>query len=65
MQAFVCWVRDVIVARTRQVPAYSEWLESKRYGFLLAQEQWDGLVGTAHSVRVGSARRWRVDRGAF
>jgi len=43
-QAFVWWVRDVVIAETRIVPSYTEWLANKRYRFLLTQQQWDTLV---------------------
>jgi hypothetical protein len=54
-QAFSWWVRDVVIAETRQVPTYDEWLNSKRYRFLLTQEQWDQLVNT-----VRGAPEWAV-----
>ena len=54
-QAFAWWVRDVVIAEARRVPAYDEWLANKRYRFLLTQEQWDWLVGT-----VRNAPGWAV-----
>lgn len=45
-QAFAWWVRDVIVAESRRVPAYDDWLANKRYRLLLTKEQWDALVTT-------------------
>ena len=54
-QAFVWWVRDVIIARSRRVPAYDQWLASKRYRLLLTQEQWDWLINT-----VRNAPDWAV-----
>ncbi len=54
-QAFAWWVRDVVIAQARQVPAYDEWLANKRYCFLLTQEQWDWLVGA-----VRKAPEWTV-----
>jgi hypothetical protein len=54
-EAFISWVSDVVIAGTRQVPAYDEWLENKRYRLLLTQEQWDRLVGA-----VRSAPEWMV-----
>jgi hypothetical protein len=54
-QAFAWWVRDVIVAESRRVPAYDEWLANKRYRFLLTQKQWDSLVGA-----VRNAPEWAV-----
>lgn len=51
-QAFTWWVRDVVIAGTRQVPAYDEWLINKRYLIpgLLTQQQWDWLVGTVRKA---------------
>jgi len=54
-QAFVWWVRDVIIAQSRRVPAYEEWLARKRYRLLLTQQQWDMLIGT-----VRNAPGWAV-----
>jgi len=54
-QAFAWWVRDVVIADVRQVPAYDEWLEKKGYRFLLTQERWDWLVGA-----VRNAPGWAV-----
>ena len=53
--AFTWWVSDVIIAETRQVPTYDEWLANERYRLLLTQEQWDWLVGT-----VRNAPEWMV-----
>jgi hypothetical protein len=55
MQAFAWWVRDVIIAECRRVPAYDEWLAKKRYRLLLTQEQWDWLVSA-----VRGAPEWAV-----
>jgi hypothetical protein len=66
-QAFAWWVRDVVIAGSRQVPAYDEWLNDKRYRLLLTQEQWDGLLGVVQkapdwAVRgVGGLARALVD----
>jgi len=49
-QAFAWWVRDVVIAEARRVPAYDEWLADKRYRFLLTQEQWDWLVGMVRNM---------------
>ncbi|HHS97225.1 MAG TPA: hypothetical protein ENK08_04915 [Chloroflexi bacterium] len=54
-QAFVWWVRDVIIAQSRRVPAYDQWLADKRYRLLLTQEQWDWLVNA-----VRNAPDWAV-----
>ena len=50
IQAFAWWVRDVVVAESRRVPAYDEWLANKRYRFLLTQGQWDRLANTVHDA---------------
>ncbi|MEO7838040.1 MAG: toll/interleukin-1 receptor domain-containing protein [Anaerolineales bacterium] len=49
-QVFTWWVRDVVMLGTRQLPSYDDWLENKRYSFLLTQEQWDGLSHVAQKV---------------
>jgi hypothetical protein len=54
-QAFAWWVRDVVIAESRQVPTYDEWLANKRYRLLLTQEHWDRLL---KSVR--SAPEWMI-----
>jgi hypothetical protein len=54
-ESFTWWVSDVVIAGVRQVPAYDEWLENKRYRLLLTQEQWDHLVGA-----VRNAPEWMV-----
>lgn len=43
-QALAWWVRDVIIAQSRQLTAYDEWLAQKRYRLLLTQQQWDALI---------------------
>jgi hypothetical protein len=50
VQAFAWWVRDVVIAEARRVPAYDEWLANKRYRLLLTQEQWNRLVGTVRNM---------------
>jgi hypothetical protein len=55
-QAFVWWVRDVIITESRRVPAYDEWLANKRYKFLLTQEQWDLLVNTVRELPQWAVR---------
>jgi hypothetical protein len=49
-QAFAWWVRDVVIAGSRQVPAYDEWLANKHYRFFLTQEQWDWLSNTVRNA---------------
>jgi hypothetical protein len=39
--AFSWWVRDVVAASARSLPAYDEWLRQKKYIGLLTQKQWD------------------------
>jgi hypothetical protein len=55
-QAFVWWVRDVIITESRRVPAYDEWLANKRYTFLLTQQQWDLLVNTVRDLPQWAVR---------
>ncbi len=43
-QAFAWWVRDVVISKSRKVPKYDEWLQDKRYRFLLTEEQWRALT---------------------
>jgi hypothetical protein len=54
-QAFAWWVRDVVIAEIRRLPAYDKWLANKRYRFLLTQEQWDWLINA-----VRKAPDWAV-----
>jgi len=54
-QAFAWWVRDVVIAQSRQVPAYDDWLAKKRYRLLLTQQQWERLVSA-----VRNAPEWAV-----
>lgn len=42
-QAFTWWVRDVVIAETREVTQYADWLTNKRYKFLLTEQQWAQL----------------------
>jgi hypothetical protein len=49
-QVFTWWVRDVAMLGIRRLPSYDEWLENKRYTFLLTQDQWDGLSKAAQKV---------------
>jgi len=55
-QAFTWWVRDVVIAGQRRVPAYEEWLSDHRYRGVLTQEQWDTLVTVVKNL-PGWARR--------
>jgi hypothetical protein len=49
-QALAWWMRDVVVAEARQVPAYDAWLADKRYRVLLTQEQWDRLLNAVRDA---------------
>ena len=51
--AFTWWVNDVVIAETRSVTSYDEWLMNKRYRILLTQEQWELLVT---AIRGASGR---------
>jgi hypothetical protein len=55
-QAFTWWVRDVIIAEARRVAGYEEWLNNKRYRFVLTQQQWDGLVEAVRNAPGWAAR---------
>jgi hypothetical protein len=44
-EAFAWWIRDVIIAQTRSIPSYDEWLHDKRYLGLITQKQWDLIKG--------------------
>lgn len=55
-QAFAWWVRDVIIAESRRVPTYEEWLTNKCYRLLLTQEQWDQLVSAVRKVPEWAVR---------
>ncbi len=46
-QAFAWWVRDVVIAQTRQIPAYDEWLAGQQYRGLLTKRQWETLTAKA------------------
>ncbi len=39
----VCWVHNVVITKTHQIPAYDEWLDCARYEFLLTDPQWNSL----------------------
>jgi len=66
-QAFAWWVRDVVIAHSRNVPTFDEWLTNKRYRLLLTEEQWRKLTETVQkapdwAVRgVGGLARALVD----
>ena len=55
-QAFTWWVRDTVIAETRQLPTYDKWLHDKRYGLLLTQAQWEGLVSTVKNPPESAVR---------
>ena len=42
--AFAWWVREVVIAKSRKVPKYDEWLQNKRYHMLLTEQQWRALT---------------------
>lgn len=60
VQAFAWWVRDVVVAESRSVPAYDKWLAYKRYSTLLTEEQWDQLVDSVRGTAVWVTHDARV-----
>jgi len=45
-KAFAWWVRDVVIAETRSVSTYDEWLKKKKYTLFLTEEQWKGISST-------------------
>jgi hypothetical protein len=51
-QAFVWWVRDVIIAETRKVPECKEWLTDNRYlpCLPITHEQWHWLIDTVRNA---------------
>jgi hypothetical protein len=49
-QAFLWWVRDAVIARSRKIPAVDEWLESRAYRGLLTHKQWDDLLKAIQSA---------------
>ena len=55
-QAFVWWVRDVVISGSRELPAYEEWLSNKRYRLLLTHQQWERLVNTVRNAPEWAAR---------
>lgn len=50
-QAFLWWVWDVVIAQSRRVLTYNEWLYHKRYRTLLTEAQWEELVSTVRNAR--------------
>lgn len=56
-QAFAWWVRDVVIAQARRLPAYDDWLKNKRYICgVLTQEEWDWLLGKVRNAPEWTAR---------
>lgn len=55
-QAFIWWVRDVIIAQTRTLPTYDAWLTNKCYRFLLTREQWDWLIRKVQDIPEWAVR---------
>jgi len=49
-RALAFWVYDVIIAESRRVSAYDEWLKDKGYYSLLTQEQWERLLDAARNA---------------
>jgi hypothetical protein len=50
-QAFLWWVWDVVIAQSRRVLTYDEWLYYKRYRSLLTEAQWEELVSSMRNAR--------------
>jgi hypothetical protein len=57
--AVIRWVHDVVIARTRAVRTYDEWLEDERYQLFLPKEQWNFLTRM-----VRNAVDWALEKGA-
>jgi predicted MPP superfamily phosphohydrolase len=55
-QALAWWLRDVVIAETRQIPAYDTWLADQRYRVLMTQEQWEHLLSAVRDTYDWSAR---------
>jgi len=49
-QAFAWWIRDTVIAETRPVQTYKNWLADKRYTLLLTQRQWNWLTSTVRNA---------------
>lgn len=49
-KAFSWWIRDVVIADSRNFSSYTEWLNKKRYRLLLTQEMWDKVNQTISSM---------------
>jgi len=49
-KAFTWWVKDVVIAETRSISTYDEWLKKKKYNWLLTEEQWKGISNTLHKT---------------
>ena len=43
-QSFIWWVCDIIIAKSRQLSAYDNWLENKNFLSVLPQELWEHLT---------------------
>lgn len=54
--AFSWWARDVIVASTRSIPRYDEWLKQKKYVGLLTQKQWDDANALLRKIPASMLR---------
>ncbi|MFW9770408.1 MAG: hypothetical protein ACFFEM_16435, partial [Candidatus Thorarchaeota archaeon] len=50
VQVFTWWVRDVVILKSRHLPSFDEWLENKRYSFLLTNEQWENISKISRKV---------------
>lgn len=59
-QGFVWWVSDVVIAESRKVPKYTEWMNAKSYEGLLTHEQWQMLKSWATKVPMGAGGLMRL-----
>lgn len=48
--AFAWWIRDEVIAQTRDVPSHNKWLYNQKYLNLITQKQWDDIQRIAKSL---------------
>lgn len=49
-EAFAWWIRDEIIAQSRDIPSHNKWLYNQKYLTLITQKQWDDIQRTAKSL---------------
>lgn len=55
-EAFAWWVRDNVIAPSRNVLSNEEWLQNQRYVGLITQKQWDEIKETVHKLPSWAVR---------